>query len=828
MSQPKESSETIGFLSGGGDMGQLIRNYDWDATSLGSPCNWPQSLRTSIRILLTTQHPVFIFWGPDLTCFYNDAYSRSLGAERHPITLGKPARDVWEEIWHIIGPQIEQVMAGGGATWRENDLVPMTRDGKIDEVYWTYSYGPIDDELATNGVGGVLVICTETTKQVLAERSANKERERQQQLFEQMPGFVALLSGPEHVYEYANRSYREVAGHRELVGLTVRQAFPDIEGQGFYELLDTVRATGERFSTAAIPIWLNADAEPTFVDLLYEPIKDETGEVSGILVGGYDVTQATKAANALRELNETLEQRVEERSLALNDSVDFARLAFSAVGGVGVWTFDVASDSFSYDAAIVELYDIDPELGFAGIKRKDFLANVHPDDLASLRATMSGGLVTPGDLELEYRIVHSDGTIRSVLSKGHTYFGEDGKPVRRTGVGVDMTDRRALEEQLRQTHKMEAIGQLSGGLAHDFNNILAGIGGSLNMMQTRLAQGRVAELDRYVTGAQGAVKRGSALTQRMLAFSRRQTLDPQPTDMNRLVSGMTELIARSIGPQIELETVEAAGLWATFVDASQLENALLNLCINARDAMPDGGKLTVETFNKWLDDRAAKERGLPPGQYVSLSVSDTGVGMSAATIARAYDPFYTTKPVGQGTGLGLSMVHGFAGQSGGTTRIYSEVGKGTLVSIYLPRHLGDVEAEVAADVSDPPRADQKEKVLLVDDEPLLRMVALEQLEELGYSVVEAEDGPSALKLLAQHWPIDLLITDVGLPNGLNGRQLADAARELHPELKVLYITGYAENAVLNHGHLERGMQVMTKPFEMDVFATRVKAIINAD
>jgi PAS domain-containing protein len=347
MPEREKQPDTFGFLSGGGEMGERIRNHDWASSALGTQNTWPQSLRTAVRILLTTQHPVFIFWGPELVCIYNDAYARSIGSERHAMALGSPAREVWEEIWHIIGPQIEQVMAGGGATWHENDLVPMTREGKLEEVYWTYSYGPIDDEGAPNGVGGVLVLCTETTKQVMTERASEQERKRQQHLFEQMPGFVAILSGPEHVYEYANKSYREIAGQRDLVGLTVRQAFPDIEGQGFYELLDDVLASGQRFSTAAIPIWLNGRPEPRYIDLLYEPIRNEIGDVTGILVGGYDVTEATKAINSLRALNETLEQRVEERTLALKDSLDFARLAFSAVGGVGVWTYDVENDCFA-------------------------------------------------------------------------------------------------------------------------------------------------------------------------------------------------------------------------------------------------------------------------------------------------------------------------------------------------------------------------------------------------------------------------------------------------------------------------------------------------
>jgi CheY-like chemotaxis protein len=373
---------------------------------------------------------------------------------------------------------------------------------------------------------------------------------------------------------------------------------------------------------------------------------------------------------------------------------------------------------------------------------------------------------------------------------------------------------------------MEAVGQLTGGIAHDFNNLLAAISGSLQMIQSRLAQGRIEAVDRYIAAAQNAVKRAAALTHRLLAFSRRQTLDPKPTNVNRLIAGMEELIRRTVGPSVQMEVIEAGGLWPTLIDPNQLENALLNLCINARDAMPDGGRLTIETANKWLDDRAAKERELSPGQYVSLCVTDTGTGMSPTVIAHAFEPFYTTKPFGQGTGLGLSMIYGFARQSGGQIRIYSELGKGTTMCLYLPRHhqvAGENDA-FALPAEEKPRGDG-EVVLVIDDEPTIRMLISEVLEEHGYVVVEAWDGPSGMPILQSAARIDLLITDVGLPNGMNGRQVADAARQMRPGLKVLFITGYAENAVIGNGHLDKGMQVIAKPFEMDVLARKIREIV---
>ena len=383
------------------------------------------------------------------------------------------------------------------------------------------------------------------------------------------------------------------------------------------------------------------------------------------------------------------------------------------------------------------------------------------------------------------------------------------------------------EAQLRQAHKMEAVGQLTGGLAHDFNNLLTGISGALEMIQVRVAQGRVGELDRYVSAAQSATRRAAALTHRLLAFSRRQTLDPKPTDVNRLIQGMEELIRRTVGPAISLEVVGAAGLWPALVDPNQLENALLNLCLNARDAMPDGGRITIETANKWMDERAAAARDLPAGQYLSLCVTDTGTGMSAEVQARAFDPFYTTKPLGEGTGLGLSMIYGFARQSGGQVRIYSEPGQGTTLCIYLPRHYGAAAADDAAvrAVEDAPVARDGATVMVVDDEPTIRMLAIEILSELGYTMLEAGDGASALRLLHAGARPHLLVTDVGLPGDMNGRQVADAALALIPGLKVLFITGYAENAVIGNGQLAPNMALVTKPFAMEALSAKVRALL---
>jgi signal transduction histidine kinase len=386
----------------------------------------------------------------------------------------------------------------------------------------------------------------------------------------------------------------------------------------------------------------------------------------------------------------------------------------------------------------------------------------------------------------------------------------------------------AVEETLRQAQKMEAVGQLTGGLAHDFNNLLTGIAGSLELLQARLQQGRMAGLERYISVAQTAAQRAAALTHRLLAFSRRQTLDPKPTAANRLITDMMELIQRTVGPEIAIATELAADLSPTLCDPHQLENALLNLCINARDAMPEGGRLTIGTAHSWMDERTAEMRDVAPGPYIAIGVSDTGTGMTREVMARAFDPFFTTKPIGQGTGLGLSMIYGFAKQSGGTVRIHSELGRGTTVWLYLPRHDGEVTFEEAQPgLARAPQAEGGESVLVVDDDPTVRMLITEVLTDMGYAVTEAENGPAGLRLLQSDMRIDLLISDVGMPGGMNGRQLADAARQLRPDLKVLFITGYAEQAVLDGGQMEPGMEVMTKPFPMEAMAARVKEMIMA-
>ncbi len=395
---------------------------------------------------------------------------------------------------------------------------------------------------------------------------------------------------------------------------------------------------------------------------------------------------------------------------------------------------------------------------------------------------------------------------------------------------AEAAERERVEETLRQSLKMEAVGQLTGGLAHDFNNLLAGISGSLGLMRMRTAQGRTAEIDRFIEIAMTSVNRAAALTHRLLAFSRRQTLDPKPINVNQLVGGMEELFIRTVGPGIEVETKLATDLWPALCDPNQLENAMLNLVLNARDAMPDGGHLLIETRNSIFPN--SPEASKVPlgkvliGEHMGLFVTDTGVGMPPDVIERAFDPFFTTKPTGEGTGLGLSMIYGFVQQSGGHVLLSSEKGQGTMVSIYLPRHLGTMDGAAEADAETmPPHVEPGAVVLLVEDEAAVRVVVTEVLSDLGYTVLEADNSQSGLRILESRARIDLLLTDVGLPGGMNGRQLADAARGQRPGLKVLFLTGYAESAAVGNGRMEQGMEVMSKPFDLDKFVAKVEGMI---
>ena len=505
----------------------------------------------------------------------------------------------------------------------------------------------------------------------------------------------------------------------------------------------------------------------------------------------------------------------------------------------------------------------------ADIESGDLACCLHPEDRAQAERCWRQAMATSGNFECEFRLRRAaDGAWRWFIARALPIRDAAGRTIRWFGTCTDvqemvearevlarghdeleqlvalrtaeltqaldrlhgeMAERERTEAALRQSQKMEAIGQLTGGVAHDFNNLLAGIYGSLEMIRARIRQGRAADAGIYIDLALGEVTRASSLTHRLLAFARRQALDPRPVDVNALVASIMDLIGRTIGPQITLEAALGHDIWLTVCDANQLENALLNLCINARDAMPDGGCLTIATANLALDDaQAAAAHDVPPGEYVALSVADTGGGMSPEVVARAFEPFFTTKPIGKGTGLGLSMLYGFIKQSGGHVAIDSAVGRGTTVRLYLPRHRAAVAIVVEAKRSETvvPATGAGRTVLVVEDETVVRALVVEVLTEFGFTVLEAADGQAGLLILQSDAPIDLLVTDVGLP-GMNGRQLAEAARADRPDLKVLFMTGYARHAGMETAPRGRGMEMIQKPFAFPALAAKVQELMEA-
>jgi PAS domain S-box-containing protein len=645
-------------------------------------------------------------------------------------------------------------------------------------------------------------------EKVLRER----QNARYDAVMESAPDIILTLDST-GVVQFANPSAVQEAGYSqlELIGSPLREMF---ETPAQWDDVWRVILRDGSLPRPVEFVFMRKDGSRSYLEISASRWLDQGRVfVTAIL---RDVNERRSAEEELRSLNQNLERRVAERTQERDRIWQVSRDMLGVAAPDGTW--------ISVNPAWTQILGWTP--GEILGKTSQWLE--HPDEGQRTRDEIARLAATQETVSFE----------NSFRTKGGQYRVLSWTAVNVEGllycVARDVTDQRRqqealikAEDALRQSQKMEAVGQLTGGLAHDFNNLLTGISGSLELLQLRISQGRFKDVERYIAMAQGASNRAASLTHRLLAFSRRQTLDPKATNINRLVSGMRELINNTIGPAIEVRVSEQNDLWTTRVDPNQLENALLNLCINARDAMPDGGRIKIETTNCSFDQMAARERELKPGDYVSLTVADTGTGMTEEVAQRAFDPFYTTKPLGQGTGLGLSMIYGFAKQSGGQVRIDSIVGQGTTIYLFLPRHDETEDAQdTASESSASAHATEGETVLVVDDEPSVRMLITEVLAELGYTAIEAADGTSALRVLQSDARIDLLVTDVGLPGGMNGRQLADFGRIARPDLKVLFITGYAEKAVVSGDQLAPGMEILIKPFAMDGLAGRIKDMIS--
>ena len=787
-------------------------------------------------------------WDWDLTTHqvtWNEALQKAYG---HISTVPEQTADWWIEQIHpddraAVDASIHAVVSGYSDAW-SGEYRFRRADGSYAEVM-DRGYVIRDDQGQAVRMVGAMLDLTHSRKAATALRESE---ERFSTILETIEAAFAIVQvkfdANDHPIDYrfveANPAFERHSGVN-LRGKWVTEFAPDLE-QFWFETYGHVAKSGE-----------SANFES------YASHFERWFDVRAIRVGDPADRQIAIFFSDVTERRRAQERLLASEALA-RENVERVQLALAAGAIIGTWHWDLPTDRFTVDEAFARVFDLNPALGYQGLSLAQVVATVHPDDRDGLKQAINDAIQRGGAYSHQYRVRRGDGIYYWIEANGRVDFADDGTPVRFPGVLIDVEQRRTVEaerdrataalralnetleqrvaarsaelmqaeEKLRQAQKMEAVGQLTGGLAHDFNNLLAGISGALELMSTRINQGRVNEVDKYILAAQGAAKRAAALTHRLLAFSRRQTLDPRPTDVNALMQDMTDLIQRTVGPRILVDTVAAKGLWPALVDASQLENALLNLCINARDAMPDQGRISIETANRWMDSRAAAAHEIPGGQYLSLCVTDTGGGMTADVIAKAFDPFFTTKPIGQGTGLGLSMIYGFAQQSGGQVRITSQPGHGTTVTIYLPRYQGSAAPEHADAESIPAGVAQPgATILIVDDEPTVRLLLADVLGELGYTLIEAADSIGGLEVLRSNVHIDLLITDVGLPGGMNGRQMADAGVEVRPDLKTLFITGYAETAAIGDGQLGPRMQVLTKPFSVDTLVLRVRELMAA-
>jgi PAS domain S-box-containing protein len=824
---------SLAFLADGGAMGERMRGFDWSSSPLGPPEHWPQALKTGVGILLSSKFPMFLAWGPELRFLYNDAYAEVLGG-KHPAALGHAFEDIWADIWSDIAPIVGRALAGEATYW-ENLPLTMTRKGYAEQTWFTFSYSPLRGDTGT--IEGMFCACVETTDTVLAERRRIDEVERLRRLFDNAPTFMAVLRGPDHVFELTNNAYLQLVGHRDLIGRPVREALPEVAGQGFFELLDELYRSGEAFIGRSTKIGLQrtpgAPVEERLVDFVFQPIVGPSGQVTGIFAQGYDVTERHLAEEALRES--------EERFRLIADSAP-----------VPMWVTRLDRSRSFVNRAYVEFLGISYEESI----EFDWRTVIHPDDAARVLAESAAGEASLEPFELVSRYRSRDGW-RWLRSISQPRWGPQGEHVGFIGVAHDITElkeaeqalremnetlegrvaertadltdalnrlqaevaeRLRAEEALRQAQKMEAVGQLTGGIAHDFNNLLTPVMGGLELIAAKLDDPR---LKRLAETALESARRGAKLTGQLLAFSRIQRISMAPVEVNEVIEHMQSLLHHTIGRAIRIETKLDPAAGHGRCDANQLENAILNLAINARDAMPDGGLLTIATSRVTLD--AAPDR--EAGDFVRIEVRDTGHGMTPEILARAAEPFYSTKPLGKGTGLGLAQVYGIARQSGGTLHISSKPGEGTCVEILLPAVAAEAEQKALSDgAGSAARAGaRRARILVVDDDLDVRTFLQESLEGLGHQVLALESGEDALARLAD-WRPALALIDYAMP-GMNGADTARAARAVMADLPIIFVTGYAESEKLEAA-LGPSVRVLRKPFTIDALETAVGEALN--
>jgi PAS domain S-box-containing protein len=835
-------------------MGARIRALDWTRSSLGPRERWPRALRRALDEVLCSPQAIQLCWGDEPPLLCNDAYAKLIGGVR-PLLLGAPARRSWPDAWPSLA-SIYASVCQGQAHHLNNQPLRLRRRGEVENTWFDIHCTPLCDDQGE--VAGMLVTLKETTGQVrsaaqptaapaqpLRTHAARRLSEERLQLALEATELVGI-------WDWDLRENRIIADERfaSLYGITAEYA---AEGASLAELLVNVHpADRQRVEEALFQCIEN---RVTFAEE-YRIIQRD-GSLRWVFARGrchYD-EQGRPVRFPGSAIDISQQKRTED---ALRESEELHRAAIELSPGLH-WTSDEQGRLTNLPERWLQLAGLTQEQALG----QGWLEWAHEDDRGLLLSAWQASTGTGQPFDVECRLRVANGSYHWMRLRALPLHDGAGRVIRWHGMTEDIHDRRMAEQAqrelnetlesrvqertralaevyerllsemakreqaqgaLRQAQKMEAVGQLTGGIAHDFNNMLTSIIGGLDLIQRYIEAGRAKETRRFIDAALTSANRAAALTHRLLAFSRLQPLKPKRVDVNHLITSMEDLLKRTLGEQIRVEAALAADLWPVHSDENQLESALLNLVINARDAMPAGGTLRIETANVQLSENAI-EGELPAGDYVALSVSDSGIGMSEDVLARAFEPFFTTKPIGQGTGLGLSMIYGFAKQSGGHIQLSSEPKRGSTARLYLPRHAEQVPApSVLAGVGPAMQAQAGETVLLVEDEPGVRMLIFDLLDELGYAVLEAADGEQAIPFLESGWRIDLLVTDIGLP-GINGRQLADLARRHRPDLKVLLISGYAEQAAARSDFLGTGMELLNKPFTIDALAARIRGMI---
>ena len=820
------------------EAGALIAQLDWAQSPLGEANDWPQSLRTAVDIVIHSPMPMLLLWGDQLTQLYNDGFA-ALAGNKHPDALGQPAHETWPELHSFTAPIYNAVLDGQVRTFSEQRFI-LQRNNRDTEIWLDLTYSPIRDE--SGSVAGILVTAIETNER----RKARHDTEQRLQLALAATDAVGTWDwdiGEDRFIADAHFAYLHGVDPSEASVLPISDylqgVHPEDRGMVTRSIKHCITFGTEYAEEYRL---MQPDGQVRWVFARGRCYKDHQGRPARFLGAALDLTERKHTEQALRQSQTELQLIINAMPVLIGYVDHEQRFRLN-------------------NSAYLEWYGMTPQELYGKTIREVLGEEVYAGREDKIAAALRGKAcsfmtVTP----------HRDGRARHALMKYLPRFSNEGSVNGFYIFVIDETERKITEEALRQlnesleervaqrTHalaeanqrlqsemyereraedalrhaqKMEAVGQLTGGIAHDFNNMLTGIIGSLDLMQRYIAAGRTDDIGRFTDAAVSSAHRAAALTHRLLAFSRRQSLDRRPLDPNQLVGSLEELFRRTKGAHIALKVQLGHDIWPVNTDASQLENALLNLVINARDAMPDGGELLIETANSYLDgtDITTLEP-VKAGDYVMLGVSDNGTGMAPKILAKAFDPFFTTKPIGQGTGLGLSMIYGFAQQSGGHVTISSEPGQGTCVRLYLPRlHGTALESSLPPHLSEAPVALAGEAVVVVEDDPAVRMLVVNVLDELGYTAHQAADARTALPLLESDLRVDLLVTDVGLP-GMNGRQLAEIARQHRPGLRVLFMTGYAEKAAERQGFLEEGMDMVAKPFSIDLLATKIRSMIN--